>query len=241
MTIETITISAGDYRIGHDSFVESRPVHRVHINSFAIMKGAVTNQQFALFVSAGGYRKPEYWSEMGLRWLKSKGIIVPAFGADSDFNAPEQPVVGISWYEALAFTKWLTSKTGQDWRLPSDVEWEVVAQADGTGRIHSAISGLRKTIPATSTGYQSAHGVWNLRGNVWEWCSTRWGRNWQSLDYAYPYDADDGREDLSGSYARVMRGGSWFDPPQEAHPAKRARFLPGSRASNIGFRAIHSV
>ena len=241
MNINTITISAGDYTIGNESFALSRPLHILPIKSFAIMQGTVTNQQFANFVSAGGYRIEDYWSEMGLRWRKSKASIIPAFWDDANFNAPEQPVVGISWYEALAFANWLSIETGDVWRLPSEVEWEAAASFDGTGTIHTAASGLRKTIPAIGTGYQSSHGVWNLRGNVWEWCSTRWGRNWQSLDYSYPYDASDGREDLSGSYARVMRGGSWFDPLQEAHPAKRARYLPGSRGSNIGFRLIRSI
>lgn len=241
MNINTITIPAANYPIGNDSFALSRPVHTLHIETFAIMQGTVTNQQFADFVSAGGYRKEDTWSEMGLRWRKSKKTLVPAFWTDSNFNAPEQPLVGISWYEALAFANWQAIDTGQKWRLPSEVEWEVSANFEGEGQIHSADSGLQKTIPAIDRGYQSSHGAWNLQGNVWEWCSTRWGRNWQSLDYSYPYSADDGREDLSGSHARVMRGGSWFDPVQEAHPAKRARYLPGSRASNIGFRLIYSI
>ena len=241
MTINTITIPAGDYQIGNESFALSRPVHTIHIEAFAMMQSTVRNQQFIEFVSAGGYRNDDYWSEMGWRWRKSKKQIIPAFWNDANFNALEQPLVGISWYEALAFSNWMTIETGQKWRLPSEVEWEVAANVEGEGQIHSANRGLGKTIPAIASGYQSTHGAWNLRGNVWEWCSTRWGKNWQSLDYPYPYSSDDGREDLSGSYARVMRGGSWFDPIQEAHPAKRARFLPGSRASNIGFRLIYSI
>ena len=71
---------------------------------------------------------------------------------------------------------------------------------------------------------------------VWEWTVSRWGRAWQSLEYHYPYAATDGREDLQGRFARVMRGGSWFDRWQESRATKRGRFLPGSRASNIGFR-----
>lgn len=79
-------------------------------------------------------------------------------------------------------------------------------------------------------------GAEDLCGNVWEWTSSRWGRNWQTLDYRYPYHAGDGREDPTGSHARVIRGGSWFDLLREAHPANRGRYLPGSRGSNIGFR-----
>lgn len=84
-------------------------------------------------------------------------------------------------------------------------------------------------------------GASDLCGNVWEWCSTRWGRNWQTLEYEYPYKEGDGREFLDGSQARVMRGGSWFDPLTEVNPANRGRYLPGSRGSNIGFRLARSA
>ncbi len=235
-----INIPAGDYPIGHSNFPLSRPVHTYPIQAFHIMSGTVTNKQFAEFVSAGGYRNDAYWSEMGIRWRNSKAVVMPAFWGNPQFDMPQQPVVGVSWYEALAYSQWLSSETDIHWRLPTEIEWEVSAQADGTGQIHHAGSGLPKPIQAIGKGYQSSHGAWNLLGNVWEWCSTRWGHNWQTLDYPYPYTVTDGREDLSGSYARIMRGGSWFDPLQEAHPSKRARYLPGSRGSNIGFRLVAS-
>ena len=200
-----------------------------------MMACAASNQLFATFVSAGGYHDDNLWSDMGKRWRDSKSVVMPAFWGDAHFDAPEQPVVGISWYEALAFSAWLSAETGQKWRLPTEVEWEVTARLGVQDKIHSADSGVHRTLAVHQDGYQSTLGIWHLLGNVWEWCSTRWGRNWQHLDYPYPYDANDGREDLAGSHARVMRGGSWFDTLQEAHPSKRARYLPGSRGSNIGF------
>lgn len=235
-----INIPEGNYAIGHSDFPLSRPVHTCPIRAFRVMSGAVTNQQFAEFVSAGAYRNDDYWSEMGVRWRNSKAVAMPAFWGNPQFDMPLQPVVGVSWYEALAYSQWLSSETDIHWRLPTEIEWEASAQAEGSGRIHHAGSGLPQPIQAIDKGYQSRHGAWNLLGNVWEWCSTRWGRSWQTLDYPYPYIVTDGREDLSGSYARIMRGGSWFDPLQEAHPSKRARYLPGSRGSNIGFRLVAS-
>ena len=237
----TVNIPAGDYTIGHSAFPLSQPIHICHIQAFRIMQGAVTNQQFAEFVSAGAYRNDDYWSEIGSRWRNRKQVVMPAFWGNPQFDMPQQPVVGISWYEALAYSRWLSSETQTQWRLPTEIEWEASAQAGGTGQIHHAGSSLANPIKAINEGYQSNHGIWNLLGNVWEWCSTRWGRNWQTLDYVYPYRVEDGREDLSGSYARVMRGGSWFDPLQDAHPSKRARYLPGSRGSNIGFRLVTSI
>ncbi|HEX7589230.1 MAG TPA: SUMF1/EgtB/PvdO family nonheme iron enzyme, partial [Anaerolineae bacterium] len=87
----------------------------------------------------------------------------------------------------------------------------------------------------------SPYGVLDLAGNVYEWTQSKWGRNWQELEFQYPYRADDGREEGEGSSARVMRGGSWFNPYYEALLSNRARFLPGSRGSNIGFRVAETV
>ena len=237
LSFATVTIPAGAYSIGDESLPLSRPVHTIQLDAFAIMEMAVTNAQYAAFLAAGAYDKESHWTKLGWRWRKESAL--PAFWGDARFDVSEKPVVGIAWYEALAFANWLAAESGENWRLPSEVQWEAAAQGGGTGKPHTAESGLGQTIPVHK-GYQSTNGAWNLLGNVWEWCSTIWGHNWQSLDYPYPYKASDGREDLEGSAARVMRGGSWFDRPEEAHPSQRARYLPGSRGSNIGFRLVKS-
>lgn len=178
---------------------------------------------------------------MGWRWQANKQIQYPHYWRDKLFNRPEQPVVGISWYTALAFCTWLSRATGVTWTLPSEAQWEVAirgSSGDGLTQpeaINSADKGLGYPI-AVDAGHVADNGLVNMPGNVSEWTRSCWGRNWQTMDYGYPYDVNDGREDISGSYARVMRGGSWFDPLQHCHPAYRARYLPGSRGSNIGFR-----
>lgn len=237
MQIPLIAIAAGVYSLGDERLPFSRPVHSLELEAFSIMQMAVSNAQYAEFLQSGAYEEERFWTGMGWRWKKSKDSPLPAFWPDARFDASTQPIVGIAWYEALAFANWLSAKTGETWALPSEAEWEAAASGAGTGKIHSAASGLPKTIPVDA-GYQSENGAWNLLGNVWEWCSTAWGHNWQSLDFPYPYRPDDGRESLDGSAARLMRGGSWFDAPEQAQPAQRARYLPGSRGSNIGFRLV---
>lgn len=243
--IATCTLPTGTYTIGSEAFKSSRPAHRVELGAFAIMRYAVSNLLYYQFEQAGGYTTERYWSAMGWRWRQSKSVTVAAFRGESRFNRPQQPVVGVSWYAALAFARWLTEMTPQTWRLPTEAEFEAAARGhDDNSPIQNQphVAGrIQRPITVDTSAHVAACGAVNLLGNVWEWTSSRWGRNWQSLDYAYPYDPDDGREDLSGSYARVMRGGSWFDAPQEAHPARRGRYLPGSRGSNIGFRLVHSV
>jgi formylglycine-generating enzyme required for sulfatase activity len=239
-------ISAGIYRIGDEKFPNSRPVHKVGLLAYNISASVVTNAEFAAFIDAGGYSNTLCWTQMGWRWQGYKQETQPAYWDDARFNQPSQPVVGVSWYEAAAYARWLALETKENWRLLTEAEWEVAAsnrQAEGsdvpeldTSLINTVELGVGVTWDAQGKGNQAWCGAWNMLGNVWEWTSSRWGRNWQILEYAYPYDVHDGREDLSGSYARIMRGGSYFDVLKEAHPSNRGRFLPGSRASNIGFR-----
>jgi len=243
MTIPLTHIPAGHYAIGEDSFATSRPMHTIQLDAFDITITTVSNQQFRDFVEAGGYQDETLWTQMGWRWQKSKQIKVPHYWGDVSFSHMEQPVVGISWYTAMAFGAWVSRETGDNWTLPTEARWEVAIRGtSGTGitqpeTINSADKGLGYPI-AVDKGHISDNGLYNMLGNISEWTLSRWGHNWQSLDYPYPYNPTDGRDDPSGSHARVMRGGSWFDPLQHCHPAYRARYLPGSRGSNIGFRLV---
>jgi len=243
MQILTIPIPSGDYPLGDDCFPTSQPQHTIQLDGFEIATTTVSNQQFAEFVRAGGYQDEASWTNMGWRWQKTKQLRYPHYWQDKKFNRPTQPVVGISWYTAMAFCAWLTRETDSIWSLPSEAQWEVALRGisdvgiTDEATINSADKGLGYAI-AVDRGHQSTNGLYNMLGNVSEWTLSRWGRNWQTLDYAYPYDPNDGREDPSDSHARVMRGGSWFDPIQHCHPAYRARYLPGSRGSNIGFRLV---
>lgn len=246
LKIPTCQIPAGRYPIGNQLVIVARPEHTVELKTFAIGTTTITNLQFLPFIDAGGYTTERWWSAMGWRWLRSKDMRAPGFWSDARYNQPEQPVVGVSWYEADAYARWLAEVTGERWRLPTEVEWEAAARGlDGDApqprSYNTAERGIGCAWAVTEAGNTSWCGALDLCGNVWEWCSTRWGRSWQTLDYRYPYLPDDGRENPDGSHARIMRGGSWFDPLTQADPANRARYLPGSRGSNIGFRLARSL
>jgi formylglycine-generating enzyme required for sulfatase activity len=244
--ISVCEVPAGQYPIGDDRLSPSRPAHTVKLKAFAIGKTPVTNAQYALFIEAGGYRERRYWTERAWRWAESKPNGQPGFWDNTALNQPDQPVVGVTWYEALAFATWLAETENLPWRLPTEAEWEAAARGpDGEAPLprlyNTAERGLGRPWAVTEPTNESWCGALDMCGNVWEWCSSRWGRNWQRLEFHYPYNAGDGREDLEGSFARIMRGGSWFDPLPEANPANRGRYLPGSRGSNIGFRLARST
>lgn len=244
MHIETCKVSGGNYSIGHEKFASSTPVHQVLLMAFEISTTVITNAQFLAFINAGGYTQQRYWTAMGWRWLESKPVTEPAFAQDDQFNADNQPIVGVTWYEAIAYANWLSETTKHNWRLPTEIEWEAAARGHDAfempniKQVNCVEQGLGRSWSVTPERVISPYGVVDMLGNVWEWTLSRWGHNWQTLDYGYPYDATDGREDLDGSHARVIRGGSYFDLYRDAHPANRGRFLPGSRASNIGFRLV---
>jgi formylglycine-generating enzyme required for sulfatase activity len=230
--IHVLHVPAGSYLVGNNQVGYSRPEHMVTLAPFAIGETTVTNQQFRAFIDAGGYTTEGYWSEMGWHWREGKRETQPGFWDDPTFNQPDQPVVGVGWYEADAYARWLASVTGLAWRLPSEVEWEAAArgpegEAPKPRNYNTAERGLGRAWPVTEAGNKSWCGALDMCGNVWEWCSTRWGRNYQSRDYLYPYVKEDGRESLEGSHARLLRGGSWFDPLPQADPSNRGRYLPG--------------
>ena len=250
-----IDIPEGFLILGDNRLGDAAPQHRVPIAAFAIGKFPVQNAEYAEFVEANGYAMEMYWTKMGWKWLKSRPCETPAFWRDAHLNALRQPVVGVTWYEAAAFCNWLSARDpDRKYRLPSEAEWEYAARgADNArnfpwgeryerGRANTAEMGFGTTTPVDFfPDGASPFGVWDMSGNVFEWTRTRWGMNWQELQFAYPYHADDGREDIEGSGARVMRGGSWFNPYTEALCAYRSRYLAGSRGSNIGLRVVREI
>ena len=249
MERETIRIPAGPFVMGwNHGAPEERPEHVVSLETFYLARTPVTNQAFLAFMAADGYHQERFWLPDGWQWVQQKQIEAPAFWGDARFGRPEQPVVGVTWYEAMAFAMWLRAETGQPWRLPSEAEWEKAVRGadERLWPWGNSFDATRANVAESSLGATNAvmafpqgvtpEGLFDMAGNVWEWTASRWGRAWQNLDYRYPYDASDGREDPGGRFARIMRGGSWFDRGQDSRASKRGRYLPASRASNIGFR-----
>jgi formylglycine-generating enzyme required for sulfatase activity len=209
-----VEVPAGRYAY-QDGFQE---IHE----PFSIGRYPVTNAQFALFIEDGGYRDSQWWSEAGWTWREQEAITEPKSWRESQFNAPNQPVVGVSYWEAEAFCRW----TGG--RLPTEREWEAVARGPAgheypwggsweNGICNTRESGLLQTSPVGlfPRSRQKELGIEDLAGNVWEWC----------ID--------------SGSYGyHKLRGGCWDDPQINARAVHRNFFHPGHRVSYYGFRLV---
>ncbi|MBE2269342.1 MAG: SUMF1/EgtB/PvdO family nonheme iron enzyme [Anaerolinea sp.] len=171
------------------------------------------------------YRQPEYWD-------------------DARFNSPAQPVVGVTWFEARAYCAWLSAQTGQPFRLPTEVEFEAAARGKGgrkfpygdtfdSGRCNTFESHLRRSTPVGIFDNATPEGAFDLSGNVYTWITTVYDQ----AQFPYPYQAEDGREDLgSTNVRRVLRGGSWHDGQYSARAVGRNYDLPHERDQNGGFR-----
>lgn len=216
---------------------------------FWIGKTEVTNAEYAEFIAAGGYDNPAYWTQAGWRHRQSNDWTELRYWDDSTFNDPEQPVVGVSWYEALAYATW------RGCSLPTERQWEYAARGpdgliypwgnefDGSllnfcdvncefERRNSAYDdGYRYTAPVGSyPAGASWVGALDMAGNAWNWTL--------SEPRDYPYDPDDGRENISSIAVRGLRGSSWIDNDRNARAASRYDFSPDFRYFSFGFRLL---
>jgi formylglycine-generating enzyme required for sulfatase activity len=231
---QLVRIEGGPFQMGADG-----EAHEVSLRPFHLARYPVTNAQFRAFVEDGGYDEKRYWTAAGWEWrgqhCQSQGLLDdPYYGIDN------RPVVGITWYEAVAYANWLAEKTGKPYRLPTEAEWErAAAGTEGRrypfgSRAHAQVANVRDagigqtTAVGVFPGDCTPEGLFDMAGNVWEWCS--------SLDKPYPYVVNNGRENLEGSAARILRGGSFDSARKAIHSTERRPVDPHAVVSLIGFR-----
>jgi len=214
---------------------EDKEIHRVHLPEYQIAGVPVTNYQYGLFVKATRYGSPLGWEDQR-----------PPRGRESN------PVVRVSFYDAIAYCDWLRQMTGKPVTLPSEAEWEKAARGDRDQRAYpwgdsfdqqrcnTIELGLRDTTPVgIFLEGASPYGVLDLIGNVWEWTRSLWGKNLDRPEYTYPYsDRLKERENLqAGSdIYRVMRGGSQNNLQWGARCASRLGSSPDNWSNLVGFR-----
>ena len=231
---ELIPIPAGPFLMGSSdtdalAVANEKPQHTLTLPDFWIAKTPVTNAQFRPFVEGDGYRNQHYWTKVGWQWCQQEKTIKPRYWDDKQWNGADYPLVGVSWFEAVAYCRWLMAQTGHEFRLPSEVEWEKAARgSDGRiwpwgntwepGRCNSEEAGIGKTTPVSQyPNGASPYGVLDMAGNVWELVVTKWRKT-------YPYQIEDEWQDAyleDGDNARVARGGSHYNEQKYVRGAYR--------------------
>jgi formylglycine-generating enzyme required for sulfatase activity len=222
-----------------------KPQRTVDLPGFQIGRYPVTNAQWRMFVEAGGYRAWRWWSYVGWQTKEAKSWIQPDVWDDPRFNGANQPVVGISWYEATAFCRWLTAQLGYEIRLPCEAEWEKAARgSDGriypwgndwdTEKANTNEAGIGITTPVGCfPDGASPYDVLDICGNVFEWTATPWTSDYQHSD-GTTRETEDGR-------AFAWRGGAWNDVRRHARCAYRDYLSPADRYDFLGVRVVAAL
>lgn len=228
-----VLIPAGTFMMGSNDYDDEKPPHQVSVEAFYMDKYEVTVAQYQKFLAANpSQTKPDNWNEQ--------------------LQNSNRPVVYVSWHDAVAYCEWLSKQRGKRVRLPTEAEWEYAARGGLSGKkypwgdeISSSQAnygnrwdsewskGPGKYLREVGSYAKNGYGLYDMAGNVWEWCS--------SLYKSYPYNRADGRENMSASDARVLRGGSWFSIPTNCRCAYRVRPAPTFRDVNVGFRCAQDV
>jgi formylglycine-generating enzyme len=206
---------------------DEQPVHRVWVDTFEIADAPVTRAEYAAFLAATGHEPPRDWTH-------------PAY------QAPDQPVVGVSWIDAVAYCRWLSDRGEGDVRLPFEAEWEYAARGGEEGRRFPWGDEMPSWIPnggrgplggpwPARMGPPNAFGLHGIAANVHEWCG-----DWHDRAY-YAASPDRNPRGPDGGVRRASRGGSWRHAFTISRSAARSKLDPSFRYTDYGFRVARGA
>ena len=202
------------------------PRHRVFTDAYEIAQTTVMRREYAHFLEVSDWTEPRGWRELA-------------------FADPNQPVVGVNWFDAIAYCEWLSERNRKTYRLPREAEWEKACRGGTDDRPyawgHEAPESLEyfrgewlAPRPVASSP-ANAYGLFNMGDNVHEWCA-----DWYAPDY---YKISPTRNPMgpeSGT-RRVSKGGSWRHKVKASRAAQRSSLPPAYRYTDYGFRLARSV
>ena len=233
-----LLIPTGTFEMG-DSFGEGLPhelpVHTVSVNAFYVEVTEVTNAAYKQFLDTTGHKAPDFWD-------------------DPAFNAPDQPVAGVTWLDAAAYAQWAGK------RLPTEAEWEYAARGRQAGLRYpwgndishedANYKGKGGTDiwdgPAPVGSFpQNGYGLYDMGGNVWEWCADEYDDKFYSVSQENNPIAGKLIAFMNDDFAnvdtrRVLRGGSWSSVDNKVRVATRNFLGPSTTNQTIGFRCVRT-
>ena len=209
--------------MGSDSGQDcERPVHRVWIDDFLFAATQVTNAEYERFVKSTRSAPPPFWN-------------------DQNFNHPQQPVTGVSWFDVERYCQWLAAQTGRTYRLPTEAEWERAARGDLEQKNFPWGDDPPQSLPDCATRWQAgpeavaryapnAFGLYDTCENVHEWCS-----DWYDANY---YASSPNRNPRGPEHGqrKASRGGSWRHHVKVARCSARSSIPPDFHYADYGFR-----
>jgi formylglycine-generating enzyme required for sulfatase activity len=225
VTLDLVKIPGGTFQMGSIESEKEKPIHSVTVDPFWLGKFPVTQEQ--------------YEAVMGTN--------------PSNFKGAKRPAETVSWNDAVALCQCLSEKLGNQYRLPSEAEWEYACRAGTTTPFYFGVTltsdlanyngtttytrepkgKYREQTTDVGTFSPNGFGLYDMHGNVWEWCADHWHENYQGTP-------TDGSAWLSknDNDNRLLRGGGWNSDPRPCCSAYRNNNTPVNRFNNLGFRVV---
>ncbi|MEA5466662.1 SUMF1/EgtB/PvdO family nonheme iron enzyme [Leptothoe sp. PORK10 BA2] len=235
VSLDLVMIPGGTFQMGSPTGqgnADERPQHSVTVSSFLMGKYPVTQTQWKAVAALS----------------KIDRDLDPDL---ANFKGDDRPVEQVVWDDAVEFCKRLSKKTGRDYRLPSEAEWEYACRAGTTTafyfgdkltpKIAQCKSNFGMALVTMFSGQTSlvgsfppnAFGLYDMHGNVWEWCLDHWHENYDGA----PTDGSAWLSDDDNT-KRLLRGGSWYYTPDFCRSASRLRHARGDGLNGVGFRVV---
>lgn len=241
--MEFVKIPAGCFVMGDthgDGQGDEKPLHKVCIESFFAGKHEVTNAQYRKF-------RPDHTS---------------GSYEGNNLNGDSQPVTGVTWFDATEYAKWLSKKSGEKFRLPTEAEWEYTARGGNNGRnywgndpdiacktangadltarqqwkdwVTTECSDRYKVSAPVGSFHANIFGVHDIMGNAWEWTN-----DWYDAEYYFESPRMNPQGPTSGKL-KIPRGGGWMNASECVRVADRNGFSPDFSILFLGFRLVSS-
>ncbi len=228
--LEMVKIPGGSFLMGSpdgQGADNERPQHRVMVPEFFMGKYPVTQAQWRSIAAL-------------------PSIEIPLEPDPSCFKGADRPVEGVTWYQAVEFCQRLSRLTSGEYRLPSEAEWEYACRANTVTQfcfgdtLDEKLANFKRNVGETTAvgDYPfNSFGLFDMHGNVWEWCLDHWHENYQGS----PIDGSAWiNSNAERAYPRLLRGGSWIDYPNRCRSASRDRNYAGNLNYSYAFRVVYS-
>jgi formylglycine-generating enzyme required for sulfatase activity len=238
MLTDMVVIAGGNFNRGSkDGNRDEMPRHQISLSSFAIDIHPITNEQFVRFLEVMGGEKDSNHNDIirlrDSRIKRSGGKL----SIESGYN--KHPVVGVTWYGAVAYAKWIGK------RLPTEAEWEIAARGGHDSMLFPTGDEMEKSqanffssdTTAVMSYVPNGYGLYDMAGNVYEWCHDWYGYNYYEVSIQEP---ENPQGPLQGVY-RVLRGGCWKSLKEDLRCSRRHRNNPGTVNGTYGFRCVTDV
>ena len=258
VALTMLHIPAGSFEMGApeteaESSDRERPVHRVTLGEFLLAQTPITQAQWR---AVAAWQRLEHEEEKV--WPESLDLDpVAKLKHPERFQGEQRPVVNVSWHDAMAFCQRLRLRTGKNYTLPSEAQWEYACRAGTTSPFHCGATistelanydgrevygdGAKGEYRQQTTDVDSfpsnSWGLHDMHGNVWELCADQWHHNYEGATVdGRAWIDDEANENKNNMNIRLLRGGSWNNHPTVCRSACRFIHLPVDRNDRFGFR-----